>query len=59
MALDNGMAIELTEDEIALLEGAMEKAEAIANDPSSTQEDIQNAFIELMEPLLLLDRCTV
>ena len=51
MALDNGMAIELTEDEIALLEGAMEKAEAIANDPSSTQEDIQNAFIELMETI--------
>lgn len=51
MALDNGMAIELTDDEIALLEGAMEKAEAIANDPSSTQEDIQNAFIELMETI--------
>ncbi len=51
MMLDSGMADTLTADEIALLEAAMEKAEAIANDPNATQEDIQNAYIELMETI--------
>lgn len=47
MAISSGMAGAMTEDEIALLENAMKKAEAVANDPSATQEDIERSMEEL------------
>lgn len=52
ISLNSGiMQDNLTEDDIALLESAMEKAEAVASDPNATQEDIQNAYEELMETI--------
>ena len=52
ISLNSGiMQDNLTEDDIALLESAMEKAEAVAGDPNATQEDIQSAFEELMETI--------
>lgn len=52
ISLNSGiMQDNLTEDDIALLESAMEKAEAVAGDPNATQEDIQNAYEKLMETI--------
>lgn len=47
-ALSNGMSGAMTADEIALLEDAMTNAEAIANDPSATQTDIERSMEELI-----------
>lgn len=50
MAVNSGMA-DLTPEQKAEIETALAAAEAVANDPDSSAEDLQNAMEELMEAI--------
>lgn len=51
MAIKSGMMTDLTDEQITALEMAVDAAESVANDPTSSPEDLQNAMDALMEAI--------